>query len=62
MIDTSSTPAVASEEKKEEEADSSGLTTAEKSIVQEMADKKYDAELENIYTKIIEKADFLVKL
>lgn len=27
-----------------------------------MADKKYEAELENIYTKIIEKSDFLVKL
>jgi len=27
-----------------------------------MADKKYDVELENIYEKIIEKADFLVKL
>ena len=62
MIDTSSTPAVVSEEKKEEEGDSSGLTTADKAIVQEMADKKYESELENIYTKIIEKSDFLIKL
>ena len=33
MIDTSSTPAVNSEEKKEEEGDQSGLTTAEKALV-----------------------------
>lgn len=65
MIDTSSKPVVsasAQEEKKEEEGESSGLTTAEKAIIQEMADKKYEAELESIYNKIIEKSDFLVKL
>jgi hypothetical protein len=27
-----------------------------------LSDKKYEAELENIFVKIIEKADFLVKL
>jgi hypothetical protein len=38
------------------------LTPAEKAEIQELSDKKFDNELASIFSKIVEKAEFLVKL
>jgi hypothetical protein len=65
MIDTSSAP------KKEEEApvkleaqktDGQGLTESDKVEIERIMDEKLVAELQAIYNKIIEKAEFLIKL
>ena len=65
LIDTSSKPA--EEQKQEPEVpvvnhDGQGFSDAEKAIIDEQAEEKYEAELQSIYSKIVEKAEFLVKL
>jgi hypothetical protein len=50
MIDTTEKPAaVVEEEKKPEEADAKGLTEADKTAIDEIADQKFMAELQVIY-------------
>jgi len=56
LIDTSSKPA------EEVHVDGNGFTDADKAAIEELFDKKFNEELQTIYTKIIEKAEFLVKL
>jgi hypothetical protein len=61
FIDTSSKPQEKNSKKQEEEENGS-FTPEDKAAIQEIVDKKFEVELENIFVKIIEKADFLVKL
>jgi hypothetical protein len=56
MIDTSSTPA--KKEATEEKTDGQGLTENDKIEIERLMDEKLLAELQAIYTKIIEKAEF----
>ena len=63
LIDTSSKPKV--EEKAAEEnpaTDSSGLSEEDKANIEKLLDEKFETELQSIYGKIVEKAEFLVKL
>ena len=63
LIDTSAKPSETVEPKPEEASpDATGFTEADKTAIQEIVDKKFDEELQSIFTKIVEKADFLVKL
>ena len=63
MIDTSSTPAEKKEApSKEEKADSQGLTEDDKVAIEKIMDERLVADLQTIYSKIIEKAEFLIKL
>jgi hypothetical protein len=64
IIDTSSTKPVAEEAPATEEPskDEKGLTVEDKENIQKLSDDKYEAELESIFQKIVEKADFLIKL
>lgn len=52
--------------KKEEEVpppqDGNGLTEADKVAIDDIADQKFTVELQKIYDKIVEKAEFLIKL
>ena len=38
------------------------MTPGEKAEIQQISDTKFDTELDSIFSKIVEKADFLVKL
>lgn len=67
LIDTTSKPAEPEAPKPTEgdeakKEDSQGFTEADKEAIQELVDKKFIDELQSIFTKIVEKADFLVKL
>lgn len=64
IIDTSSTPKEekAPEAKAEEKVDSQGLTEEDKAAIESIMDERLIAELQSIYSKIIEKAEFLIKL
>lgn len=67
QIDTTTKAAINEDEKKEEgekaaEEDGQGFTEADKQAIDDLADVKYNAELQKIYEKIVEKAEFLVKL
>lgn len=62
MIDTSSEKKPDEAPKKEEEADAKGLTEADKVAIDEQADERFLAELQSIFQKIVEKAEFLSKL
>jgi len=67
LIDTSSKPEKTPETEATKEddinkVDSQGLTEADKQAIEDQADQKFNIELQSIFTKIIEKADFLVKL
>jgi len=53
VIDTSTEP------KKEE---TTNLTAEDKQKIEDESDLKYDLELQKIYEKIVEKAEFLTKL
>jgi hypothetical protein len=48
--------------KSEKKVDTDTLTEEEKETIEKEADKKYDAELASIFNKIVEKAQFLVKM
>lgn len=38
------------------------MSEDDKAEIERLTDEKYEAELQSIFTKIVEKADFLVKL
>ncbi|CDW73494.1 UNKNOWN [Stylonychia lemnae] len=66
QIDTSTkatqqTEAAPVEDEKDKE-DGQGFTEADRQVIEDQADQKFNVELQKIYEKIIEKAEFLVKL